>query len=270
MATPLEDLAVVLVFARRCTSCAIAASKIVVVLAVLLTPVVCRSAETPTVHVGDGSVSGATLRPYDNAWRLYLRKADGSHDDRGMCTDHVRLQQIDGAMRLIRQEGTTTFKLTDTGATSRLSMTFDVADAQTLAAISDEDVRADGTHVSRRFDQRSAEVSAGADQPTSFVLTEPVFDFNGGMAGLLLAALPLHVGYRAALPALGENGFETAEIRVTREEVTAAGRLGKLKTFVVDVGSAPVQATYWISKSPPYVIRAEVETPNGTAVWEML
>ena len=99
---------------------------------------------------------------------------------------------------------------------------------------------------------------------------EPAFDVHGGMTGLLLAALPLKTGYSAALPGFADKALDTTSIRVVGEEEIPAGRWGKMKTWIVEIGPHPAVSTYWISKRPPYVIRATVKASNAVASWDSL
>src|SRR4051794_28908409 len=59
------------------------------------------------VRVGDGTMSGARIQPYDNIWLVTVRRTDGSVDERGLSSDHVRFRNIGGRRYLTRVEGTT-------------------------------------------------------------------------------------------------------------------------------------------------------------------
>ena len=81
--------------------------------------------------------------------------------------------------------------------------------------------------------------------------------------------MPLAPGYEVQLPGIGDSVHSTP-IRVVGEEVVAAGRLGKVKAWKVEIGPRPAHSVYWISKKPPYVIRAVVNSPRGYASWDMI
>src|SRR5690348_11948383 len=110
--------------------------------------------------------------------------------------------------------------------------------------------------------------AAAAETRTDVTTKEPVFDFHGGMTGLLLAALPLGPGYAAQLPGIGDTDLDYTPVRVVGEEMVAAGRLGKVKAWKVEIGPPPARSIYWISKQVPYVIRAVVSGPRGYASWD--
>lgn len=248
------------------------------VLAILLASIAgARSADlpSPTVHVGDGTLDGRLLKAYDNVWAVNVRYRDGRRDERGLSSDHVRFREIDGKRYLTRLEGTTSVVGKPGAAVAaEFSMTFNVFDPSTMAPRFGSETSSGSEEERHEFAGRQVTTtisgrSSGETRVTT-ELTEPVYDFNGGMTGLLLAALPLKLGYTAVLPAFGEHGFETAEIRVVREERVSAGHLGARDTFVIVVGPAPARSVYWISKEAPYVIKAEVRAPNAVASWDML
>lgn len=69
-----------------------------------------------------------------------------------------------------------------------------------------------------------------------------VYDFNGGLYGLLLAALPLRLGLDGSLPAVAdkENTLTVEPFRVVRQEFVSAGSLGKVKAWVVERGTPAI------------------------------
>ena len=237
-----------------------------------------RSADapSPTVHVADGTLDGRHLKAYDNVWAVTVRYGDGRIDERGLSSDHVRFRTIDGKRYLTRVEGTTSVVgQPGAAASAEFSMTFNVFDPYTMAPRSGAEVSSGNEELRHEFAGRQVSTTrrpagSGGERKTTVELTEPVYDLNGGMTGLLLAALPLKIGYRAVLPVLGDNGFDTTEIRVIREERIRAGHLGSRDTFVIEIGPAPARSVYWISKQSPYVIKAEVRAPGLIASWDML
>ncbi len=216
-------------------------------------------------------MDGRRLQEYDNIWKVIVRYDDGRVDERGLSSDHVRFRSLGGRRYLTRIEGTTlVVGKPDEMPRAQFSMTFNVFDPVNMTPLIGSETSDDGSTL-RQFDGNKVVVSALSHSPKKTIeLQEKVFDFNGGMTGLLLAALPLRVGYAATLPALGENGFETDSIRVVRSESVAAGRLGSRTAFVVEIGPEPSRSVYWISTSAPYVIKAEVRAPNAVVTWEML
>jgi hypothetical protein len=84
---------------------------------------------------------------------------------------------------------------------------------------------------------------------------------------LLIAALPLSVGYEATVASMDEMTSSDAEkpvsLKVLREETVKNLRGQPTKAFVVE-SDDPGQSTawYWISKAPPYYLRLEMEFPD--------
>jgi hypothetical protein len=92
------------------------------------------------------------------------------------------------------------------------------------------------------------------------------FDFFNGQDALLLACLPLKVGYEGSFVAIDETTDQSklAPFKVVREEYVQAGIRGKIKTWVV-VQDLPGEftSTFWISPNPPYYIRLVVTYPDN-------
>ena len=228
------------------------------------------------VRVGDGTMRGDRIRPYDNVWLVTVRRADGSVDERGLSSDHVRFREIGGRRYLTRVEGTTAI----VGAagrppSSQFGMTFNVFDPVTMAPLSSESRDSDGSATLREFGggnvvTRNVPAGGGPAERTEIALAHPAFDFHGGMTGLLLAALPLRTGYAASIPGVGDTSEDATPIRVLREEVVPAGRLGRVRAWVVRIGDGTMPTLYWISRRAPYVIKVVVTAPGGSVSWEML
>ena len=232
--------------------------------------------EEPTVHVGDGTIDGSPIREYDNVWLVTVRYNDGRIDERGLSSDHVRFRTVNGRQYLSRSEGTTSvIGKPGMPPTSTFEMTFNVFEPQSLRPLLGESYGSAGDSQVRRFDRkhvttRTRASATDAEKVEQADTAEPAFDAHGGMTGLLLAALPLKVGYTATLPGIGDTGLDVTAIRVVGEQEIQAGHLGKRKTWVVEIGPSPGSSIYWISKTAPYVIRATVKATNAVASWDML
>ena len=112
--------------------------------------------------------------------------------------------------------------------------------------------------------------AGGSARTVTTTTAEPVFDFHGGMTGLLLAALPLRAGFEARLPGIGDRDADYTQIRVVRRETVSAGRLGKVSAWMVEIGPRPAASIYWIVKGAPYVVRAVVRGPRAYGSWDMI
>ena len=221
------------------------------------------------IEVGDGTVSGTRLSPYANAWMFSLHLPGGQVRDRGIWSDVVRWREQDGRRLLERVQGMTY-------ANGMSSVTINRFDPATLAPVYSEQHTPAGRVIKRRFEGTHVETrdirSPGAPESVrQFDTPVPVYDFNGGMYGLLLAAQPLRIGYAGKLPAIGEfdDTYDTVPFKVVRREKIGAGAKGEIDAWVVDVG-APTTMTFWIAERPPYIIRLKTPEPQGDAVWDLI
>ena len=160
-----------------------------------------------------------------------------------------------------------------TTVSGRSSVQINIFDPKTLASIASEHRFADGTWRKRSFAGTTvtqSEGRAGDDAGTTktFAMPEPVLNVFDGMSGTVLSALRLADGARFAVPAIDADGsFVLAPFHVLRHETIAAGRLGRMRTAVVDAGGT----LYWIADRAPYVVKITSPARNGdVAVWDEL
>jgi len=231
-------------------------------------------AQTVRIHVGDGAINGAHILPYDNLWLVQVHYPDGHTEDRGLSSDHLRAREINGRHVLIRIEGTTNVPGPSHPLHGAFNSTFNVFDSISMAPLQGEAFDSTGAMEAHVFDNLDVATTTrderGASATTHLALSEPVYDFNGGMTGLILAALPLRAGYRAQIPTLGDNGFDLVDVAVEQNESVAAGHLGRVRAWRVRVGPPEDGTLYWVRPSPPYVIRAAITRSDGVvATWTM-
>ena len=224
------------------------------------------------IRVGDGTVRGDRLHPYSNAWIMKVRRADGQSNDLGVWTDLLRLREVGGRKIYVRVQGMSY-------ANGKASATVNTFDPVSLAPISSINATPDGRVITRKFngvhiDTTVIAAPGAALAHSSLDTPEPAFDFNGGMYGVLLAAMPLKTGYAGTLPAVAEFEDQLAPVsfRVTGRETVAAGARGARDCWVVEVLSGPAAGyVFWISQAEPYVIRLQARGPaNGEIIWEMI
>jgi Protein of unknown function (DUF3108) len=97
-------------------------------------------------------------------------------------------------------------------------------------------------------------------------LDRNVFDFYGGMYGLLISTLPLADGYTTEIPAFDTNkmAIDWVPVRVKGRETVPAGTGKKTETWVVETPTKLYgRMTWWVTKEPPYVIKAVLEVPKS-------
>ena len=217
--------------------------------------------EPVKVAVGDPSVDGSVIRPYTNRWRLTVARPGGEPREVATVTDEV----VSSDAGALKRTQVTRY---DKGITTT---DVNVFDAKTLAPVSMDFTRSD-TGASHHREFRGALVRGRHVASPSAVAEEAeatfdaaVFDFYGGMYGLLIAAFPLGEGYAATIPAVDEDELrrESVTFRVVRRERVDAGPTAKVDAWVVDVDTKQGPMTFWLTKAPPYVIKLVWAAPNG-------
>jgi hypothetical protein len=228
---------------------------------------------TTTVHVGDGTLDGSFLVPYNNAWFYSVRFSDGRELPEGIWSDHMEWTTVNGKRVMLRVQGVSFIR-----GVSNVMM--NVFFPETLAPISSETHNIDGTVFKRTFDgARITSVSLANSKdtkaPAVSVLPQAVYDFNGGMYGILMASLPLREGLRGTLPAIADrDDTPTAEpFEVLRQEDVDAGARGKVKAWVVE-SARPGDYTmkFWVTKTAPYIIKLVMtdKTHGRVLTWDMI
>ncbi|HKF55452.1 MAG TPA: hypothetical protein VKJ45_08415, partial [Blastocatellia bacterium] len=89
-------------------------------------------------------------------------------------------------------------------------------------------------------------------------MDEPVFDYHGGLYGLLLSAFPLKEGFTATIPTLSEDQdlFEWTTFTVRKPEPVEAGPGKQVMAWPVEIDEAnKSHLVFWISKEAPYIIK---------------
>lgn len=231
--------------------------------------------ESLTIRPGDGVVDGRRITPYDNVWRVQLRYPDGRVVDRGLSTDHVSTHEASGRVYLTRIETTSMAadaapgELLPRGGTST---TYNVFDPETMLPAYGESRGISGGTLRETFKPSGVDVvtldAAGVETTTHQNLNNPVYDFDGGMTGLILAAMPLREDFSALIPSFGDHGTVLRPIAVERRARIDAGRLGMIDAWIVRVGAPEEGTLYWITSHAPYVIRCEITRADGSvAIW---
>ena len=150
-----------------------------------------------------------------------------------------------------------------------------VFDPKTMAPVSMDFKRSDtGEWAHRDFDRARVKYRRGssADKTKNdagqLEMKEPVFDYNGGMYGVLLATLPLKEGFKATFPTLLEARDELDWITVTvgKQELVGAGPGKQVMAWPVDTEGNygnKSHSIFWIAKEAAYVIKLVTTIPTG-------
>ena len=231
-----------------------------------------QSPSTPSIQnikVGDPSVDGSFLKPYKNAWKIVYEFPGKEPVLVGMWTDELVAIELNGRYLLKRTQ------MADYAKYNIVSTYVNVFDPKTMAPVYSDFKRSDtGEWVHRDFEDARVtyrRANSKGDQKTQngkLEMKEPVFDYNGGMYGILLATLPLNEGLKAGLPALSEDRDEYDQVAVTvgKQELVDAGPGRQVMAWPVDTEANYANKShsiFWVTKEPPYVIKLVTTIPTG-------
>jgi hypothetical protein len=225
--------------------------------------------DSTKLKVGDASFDGSLLKPYKNAWKVVYAFPGKPPFLVGTWTDELAEVET-GGRRLLKRTQTADY------AKYHIVTTYtNVFDPKTMAPVSQDFRRSDtGEWAHREFDGPVVKYSRGESADPAKTLSgqlkldQAVFDYNGGMYGVLLAALPLREGYKAVFPSLSEDRdeLEWVSITVGKQEMVDAGPGKQVMAWPVDTEanySNKSHSIFWITKEPPYVIQLVTTIPTG-------
>jgi len=221
-----------------------------------------------TSNVPDGSF----LQPYTNLWNVtVIVTKTGRHVDAGTWSDDGRFVSYGGHDAFQR---TQVFKIKRTGAENTTVNVFDPKSMRPFqrrfftSGRDSTDITVDGNRVVSK--QIDAGKTASAKH-TEVAITQPFYDFSGGMYGLLLAGYPLSVGYRNTLTTLAERDLSLQQIpfKVTAREPVEAKPGTQVMAWKVeaiwhepDPKTDGSKLTFWLTKEPPYIIKLIYDSPG--------
>ena len=211
------------------------------------------------VKLNDPSVDGSFLKPYKNAWKVVYSFPGKEPFLVGTWSDELSTVEIAGRHLMKRTQ------VADYAKYRVVTTNINVFDPRNMAPVFDEFRKSDtGESVHRDFDGAGVSLQrlkSGTDskaETARLKMDEPVFDYYGGMYGVLLAAFPLREGYTATIPTLAEDGdgFELVTFVVRKEELVDAGPGKQVMAWPVELDQPNRDhLIFWISKEPPYVIK---------------
>jgi len=235
-----------------------------------LTGAQAASANSPeALKVGDPRIDGSFLKPYKNAWKIVYAFPGKDPFLVGTWTDRLAEVQVNGKTALKRTQ------MADYAKYNIVTTYENVFDPKTMAPIAMNFKRSDtGEWAYRDFAgprvkyRRGDSGDESKSQTGELDLKESIFDYNGGLFGVLLAALPLKEGYKATFPTLSEDRDELDRITITvgKQEMVDAGPGKQVMAWPVDTeGNYANQShsIFWITKEPPYVIKLVTIIPSA-------
>jgi hypothetical protein len=219
----------------------------------------CAGAQAPAGEVilpGDARVDGSIIHAASNVWKMTGTTPGGNRTDGGLWKDKIEIVDREGHSVIRRTQidagpdGTTTF-ITE-------------ADRQKLTPIRAEVTTAAGFHRVLTFEpDRVHSVINGPSQAIregDIPITQGVFDFNGGMFGLLVVGFPLQRDFSASFPVFDpRKGVVWAKYTVMGQERVPAGEGRTIDAWIVEVQD-PVRLSrmiFSLTKQPPYIIRLQ-------------
>jgi hypothetical protein len=230
------------------------------------------TASTPAVEslgVSDARVDGSFLKPYKNAWKIVYTFPGKEPFLVGTWTDELSSVEINGHHLLKRTQ------MADYAKYNIVTTYVNVFDPKTMAPISMDFKRNDtGKWAHRDFEinkityRRGDSGDAATTKSGNLDFKQPVFDYNGGMFGLLLAALPLKEGFKAVLPTLSEDRDAPDQVMVTvgKQELVDAGPGKQIMAWPIDTDANYANQShsiFWVTKEAPYVIKLVTVIPTG-------
>jgi Protein of unknown function (DUF3108) len=230
-------------------------------------------AESARLEVGDVGITGSHLKPYTNLWKFTERKPGGAAEETGTWSDLMENTVYKGQVAMKRTQIANYDK-------KGVKLTFvSVFDPKTMKPFSFDYSRSDNGSV-RHVEFESGSVicrhtdSTGAKpQEAKVKLDRNVFDFYGGMYGVLISALPLADGYTAEIAAFDADkmAIDWVPVRVKGRQTVDAGAGKTAETWVVETPTKFYgRLTWWVTKEPPYVVKSVVEVPkSGTGSGEV-
>ena len=241
-------------------------------------------AEPVVIAVGDGTINGDRFQPYTNRWE-YSVKAPGQEARKiGIWSDEMVTATVDGHAAFSRKQVAGSY------TSDKTTVTVNTFDAHTLAPLRREWIDRNPANFTRlKFAGPAVAVERFATGPQSgpnaappppaivpveLTLAATVFDYHGGMWGMVFAGAPLQVGFEGSFQTIDEftPTVSPVKFKVVREEEVAAGPGKKVMAFVVEADSEKGgHLVFWISLRVPYIIRLVFTAGNGAAfTYEML
>ena len=218
------------------------------------------------VEVGDSSVTGSHLKPYTNLWKFTQQKPGGAAEKAGTWSDSLESTVYNRQPAMKRTQIANYEK-------KGIKLTFvSVFDPKTMEPLSFDYSRSDNgnvRHVEFASDTviyRHTDSTGAKPEEAKVKLDRHVFDFYGGMYGVLISTVPLADGYAAEIPAFDTNkmAIDWVPVRVKGRETVPAGAGKKRETWVVETPTKLYgRMTWWVTKEPPYVIKAVLEVPKS-------
>lgn len=218
---------------------------------------------------------GSYLKPYRNLWKMQITRG-GAPAGSGTWSDLVSTVTVDGRTAMRRVQVVTLPK----GG----SLTYvNVFDPKTLRPISNAMVVSNGDYTAHRFSEDGREIVTfdakgerrALPQERKSTLAERIYDYNGGMYGLILRGFPLEAGLKGTLKTLDTNSNAVVEVpfRVLGRETIEAKPGTSVQTWVVEADFVTADKSeegsvfrFYLADEAPFVIKLVFDNPKDQVV----
>ena len=210
-------------------------------------------------------MTGERLKPFTNLWKMTQQKPNEPAGPVGTWSDALENVSFQGRPAMKRTQIAKYDK-------KNIELRFvSIFDPKTMEPFTFDYARSDNGNVRHVEFQHSTVTYRHTDstgskpEEATVKLDQPVFDFYGGMYGLLISSLPLANGYTAEIPAFDTTrmAIDWVPVHVKGRETVEAGAGKKAETWVVETPTRLYgRMTWWVTKEPPYVIKAVLEVPE--------
>jgi len=229
-----------------------------------------------SVAVAAPSLDGSQLRPYKNLWKLTIRLKSGRLVNVGTWSDQISRTKVRNAPALERIQISRLRKRGDT------QTWINVFDPVTMRPYSSVLSSSAGDITMRRFNGRTVQIidaggaNRGVPVRTTQTAKENAYDFNGGMYGLLFLGMPLAPDRTGILTTFGvtDATIEHIAYHVIAKQRVEAKPGTFAQAWVVDAhyldahrSEADAQMRFWLSPSPPYIIKLIYDLPKEGQTW---
>jgi hypothetical protein len=260
---PIKQMSIKIVPSKCASICAFLSMALVLSFSLAQSP----SPSPITIKPADSVADGSILKPYKNAWKVMYAFPGKDPFLVGTWSDELSEIEIDCRHLLKRSQVATYSKYHIT------STNINVFDPKTVAPVYTEFQRSDSGEWARRdfagavVKYRRGKSPDKTDSETGELKMDvPIFDYHGGMYGVLLATLPLKEGFVGTIPTLSEDGnkFQWVTFAVGKQESVEAGPSKQVMAWPVEIDE-PDQShsIFWLSKDAPYVIKLVNIIPKG-------
>lgn len=217
---------------------------------------------------------GSYLTPYTNLWKLTVTR-EGREVGTSTWSDDMRAVTVDGKPAMRRTQVVTGGRGTQTYV--------NVFDPKTLRPIAGAFMNSGGDYLARSFAPGAASMTttdARAERrampvQSTVALSEPVYDYNGGMYGLILRGFPLAVGLTGTIATvdLAANKLIHVPFRVVGREAVEGKPGTTVMTWVVDADFVTADGSeagsvfrFYLSDAAPFVIKLVFTDPKNQLV----